>query len=221
MADAKPSGFDYHDKMIIAHAVFASITTLITVPAAILVARYFRSRAWWFKAHVILQALTVACTILFFILSTVAVASGGNGSQFVGPKKDPHHDLGLSVVILLLVEAVFGVAAHCTFTKQSTTDGAFPTIKAEKSALRHVHGLYGVFIAAFLYAGVKTGMDEWNMVADSKTMVPSGIQIAFWVIFSLEVAAYVVGWFLEASPSKRSPSIAEDVSTEKDKMSSI
>lgn len=72
--------------------MLASIAALITAPAAILIARYFRSRAWWFKAHLILQALTVAFIVIAFVLSTVAVSSGGHGTQFTGPKKDPKDD---------------------------------------------------------------------------------------------------------------------------------
>ncbi|KAJ4490034.1 hypothetical protein J3R30DRAFT_3399475 [Lentinula aciculospora] len=209
-ADTQGPGYDYHDTLIIAHAVLASIATLITAPAAILVARYFRSRTWWFRAHVVLQAFTVVFTIMFFTLSAVAVASGGHGTQFVGPKKDPHHDLGLSVAILLWVEAIFGIAAHYTHTAHSATSGAFPTIKAKKSPLRHLHAWYGIFVAGLLYAGMKTGIDEWNMVADSGTLVPNGIQIAFWVIFSLEIAAYVIGWFLEAFRGQRNSRMISD-----------
>ena len=39
-----------------------------------------------------------------------------------------------------------------------------------------------------------TGFDEWDMASESMTTVPRGITIAFWVIFAIEVAAYVVGW---------------------------
>ncbi|KAJ3978865.1 hypothetical protein F5890DRAFT_1547849 [Lentinula detonsa] len=217
MLDAKGPGFDYHDTLIIAHAVFASMAALITAPAAILVARYFRSRTWWFKAHIILQIVTVAFTIIFFTISTVAVASGGHGTQFVGPKKDPHHDLGLAIAILLWVEAIFGVAAHYTHTAHAITRGAFPTIKAKKSPLRHLHAWYGIFVAGLLYAGIKTGIDEWNMVADSGTLVPRGIEIAFWVIFALEIAAYVIGWFLEAFRGERKSHMISDHPTDEEK----
>lgn len=149
--------------------MFASIAALITAPAAILIARYFRSRAWWFKAHLILQGLTVLCVVIAFVLSAVAVSSGGHGTQFTGPKKDPHHDLGLSVFVLLFAEAIFGVAAHYTSSEQSTTDGAFPTIRAKKSPLRHLHSWYGIFVAGVLYAGIRSGITEWNKVSDSGT----------------------------------------------------
>lgn len=150
-------------------AVFACIAALITAPAALLIARYFRSRAWWFKAHLILQSLTVGCVFILFVLSTVAVSSGGHGTQFTGLKKDPHHDLGLSIFILLFMEAIFGIAAHYTSSKQSTTYGAFPTIRAKKSLLRHLHLWYGIVVAGALYAAIKSGITEWNEVSDSGT----------------------------------------------------
>lgn len=41
---------------------------------------------------------------------------------------------------------------------------------------------------------VYTGFNEWNEASASETTVPRGIVIAFWVLFSVEVFAYVVGW---------------------------
>ncbi|KAJ7157345.1 hypothetical protein C8R46DRAFT_424291 [Mycena filopes] len=158
---------DYHDQMIIAHGVLASVATLITAPCAILIGRYLRSRRWWCKAHLILQSLTAVFVITAIALSLVAVASGGNGSQLAGPKKDPHHDLGFSILILFLVQFILGVVAHYTHSAGPGTVGAFPTLTTPKSPLRHLHVGCGIVMTALLYAGVKTGMDEWDMMLSS------------------------------------------------------
>ncbi|KAJ6617444.1 hypothetical protein B0H10DRAFT_2218600 [Mycena sp. CBHHK59/15] len=154
--------------MIIAHAVLASVAALITAPAAVLIGRYFRSHRWWFKTHLALQTLTAIFVITLFAVGLVAVASGGHGAQLVGPKKDPHHDLGLAIVVLFLLQFVLGVVAHNTHS-----EGPGPyTLMTPKSPLRHLHGIFGIIMTALLYAGIKTGMDEWDMVSDMGTLVP-------------------------------------------------
>jgi cytochrome b561 len=175
----------------------ASVATLITAPAAILIGRYFRSRSWWFKAHLTLQTLTAILVITGITISLVAVNHNGNGTQLVGPHKDPHHDLGLSVLILFLVQFTLGVVAHYTHSAAHGKDSVFPTLMTPKSPLRHIHVVFGIIITALLYAGVKTGMDEWDNVADNATLVPKGIRVAYWVLFGLAVVAYFFGWILE------------------------
>ncbi|KAJ6541612.1 hypothetical protein B0H19DRAFT_1268593 [Mycena capillaripes] len=192
-------GLDYHDKMIVVHSVLGSVATLITAPAAILIGRYFRSRSWWFKAHVTLQTMTAILVIVGTALSLHAVDHNGNGNQLTGRLKDPHHDLGLSVLVLFLVQFVIGVVAHYTHSAGHGygKDSAFPTLMTPKNPLRHVHVVFGIVMTALLYAGVKTGMDEWDNVADNATKVPKGIVVAYWVLFGLAVAAYFFGWILE------------------------
>ncbi|KAJ7620226.1 hypothetical protein FB45DRAFT_929754 [Roridomyces roridus] len=184
---------DFHDKMIVAHAVLAGLAALITAPAAILIGRYFRSRQWWFKAHLFLQIITAIFIITLFAVGLLAVASGGNGNQLTGPKKDPHHDIGLAIAVLFLLQFVLGIGAHLT---HSAGPGKY-TLTTPKSPLRHVHVGMGLVVTALLYAGVKTGMDEWNNVSDAKTLVPKGVEVVYWVLFALAVAAYLFGWILE------------------------
>ncbi|KAJ7603622.1 hypothetical protein DFH06DRAFT_330962 [Mycena polygramma] len=192
-------GLDYHDTMIAAHAVLVSLATLFTAPAAILIGRYFRSRSWWFRAHLTLQSLTAVLVITGTALSLVAVQHNGNGNQLTGRLKDPHHDLGLAVLVLFLLQFVVGVGAHYTHSAGYgySKGSAFPTLTTPKNPLRHVHVVFGIGMTALLYAGVKTGMDEWNKVADNATPVPMGIVIAYWVLFGLAVGAYLFGWILE------------------------
>jgi hypothetical protein len=77
-----------------------------------------------------------------------------------------------------------------------------------------MHVVFGIVMTALLYAGVKTGMDEWDMVSDMGTLVPKGIVVAYWVLFGLEVAAYFFGWIMEpirASSRQSSIDLSEKV----------
>jgi len=193
-----PGVYDYHDAMIVFHAVLVSVATLLTAPAAILIGRYFRSRSWWFKVHLTLQTVTAILVITGTALSLVAVDHNGNGNQLTGRLKDPHHDLGLSILVLFLLQFVIGVGAHYTHSAgHAKGTSAFPTLTTPKNPLRHVHVVFGIIMTALLYAGVKTGMDEWDSVADNGTLVPNGVRVVYWVLFGLAVAGYVFGWILE------------------------
>ncbi|KAJ7511742.1 hypothetical protein B0H11DRAFT_1952852 [Mycena galericulata] len=139
---------DFHDKMIIAHAVLASLATLITAPAAILIGRYFRSRRWWFKMHLTLQTVTAIFVITLFAVGLIAVSSGGHGYQLVGPKKDPHHDIGLAIMVLFLVQFFLGIVAHYT---HSEGPGKY-TLTTPKSPIRHLHVVFGIIMTALLGA---------------------------------------------------------------------
>ncbi|KAJ6457373.1 hypothetical protein C8R45DRAFT_943318 [Mycena sanguinolenta] len=194
--------FDYHDKFIIVHATLACVATLFTAPAAILIGRYFRTRRWWFNTHLILQTLTAALIVPSFALGIQSIAHNGHGNQLTGKKADPHHDFGLAVLILFLVQFLLGVGAHYTHSAGYVKDNVFPTLTTPKNPLRHVHVVFGIIMTALLYACVKTGMDEWDDVADNGTLVPKGVRVLYWVLFGLAVGAYFVGWIFEAIPGR-------------------
>ncbi|KAJ6541609.1 hypothetical protein B0H19DRAFT_1268591 [Mycena capillaripes] len=207
-------GLDYHDKFIVVHAVLACVATLITAPAAILIGRYFRGRRWWFNTHLTLQTMSLVLIVPSVALGLQSIGHNHHGSQLTGAKADPHHDLGLSILILFLVQFLVGVIAHYTHAAAPAKGSTFPTLTTPKNPLRHVHVVFGVVMTALMYAGVKTGMDEWDDVADNATKVPKGIRIVYWIFFGLAVAAYVLGWVLEPiRAGSRENSIAE--STEK------
>lgn len=52
-------------------------------------------------------------------------------------------------------------------------------------------------------AQVYTGFDEWDQTSKSQTTVPRGITIAFWVLFSVEIFAYIVGWVVMEPLARR------------------
>ncbi|KAJ7239790.1 hypothetical protein B0H12DRAFT_1135754 [Mycena haematopus] len=193
---------DYHDKFIVVHATLACVATLFTAPAAILIGRYFRTRRWWFNTHLTLQTFTAALIIPSFALGLQSIGHNKHGNQLTGKKADPHHDFGLAVLILFLVQFLIGVGAHYTHSAGYVKTNVLPTLTTPKNPIRHVHVVFGIILTALLYACVKTGLDEWDAVADNGTLVPKGIRVAYWVLFGLAVGAYLVGWVFEAIPSR-------------------
>lgn len=174
--------FDFHDKVIVVHAIFASIAVLGTAPAAILLGRYLRHNSRWFAYHRLLNIATVLLIILAFGLGTAAVNSQGAGTQFSGPQHDLHHDLGLTMFLLVLLEGLLGVVAHSV--------KPFRTI-LEKSIVRWGHIIFGIIVMGLLITESWVGFDEWNSMQSTGTYTPDGVRYIFVLIASAEVAAYL------------------------------
>lgn len=95
----------YHT-LIRGHGVIAALTFLCIVPSAIMIARFKdRSPRWALRLHIWLQILTVALTTVVFVLGYFAV----------GPERswtNPHHGIGLTIFVLVLIQAVGGWWVH-------------------------------------------------------------------------------------------------------------
>jgi hypothetical protein len=181
----------------------------VTAPAAILIARYFRSWRYWNYVHIGLNALTAT-----FILIAFALANAAVGEEYTGEGGDLHHQLGLSIFIITLVQTVLGVGA--AFTRHPRFNSV--TLQKGRPALRFIHIAFGIATAAILCESgslssvsrpyplrlvlslsdldiqVHTGFEEWDQTSESETQVPRGIVITFWVLLSVEIFAYIVGW---------------------------
>jgi len=205
------SGFSMHDKLIIVHATFAGLAVMILVPAGILFTRFLRlgrrTATSWFSTHSTLQILALISLIIVFATGVQAVKGGGHGSQFTGPKKDTHHDLGLAVFILFLVQVLFGIASHYTQgpNQLPTEKGEHthvPSVTAPRNRIRTVHLLFGLATTAILYAQIVIGFDEWDMTSDSMTTVPEGVRDVFWILFGLEIGMYFTGYAFELTRTR-------------------
>ena len=95
----------YHS-IIRAHGVIAAITFLLIVPAAIMTVRFHgRNPRMALRYHIWLQILTVLLATVVFVLGWFAV----------GPSRkltNPHHGIGLSIYVLIWVQAIGGWWVH-------------------------------------------------------------------------------------------------------------
>ncbi|KAK9893770.1 hypothetical protein P389DRAFT_212895 [Cystobasidium minutum MCA 4210] len=178
-----------HDRYITVHAILGSLAALVTAPTAILVARYFRSWRHWNSVHLALNAFTAIFIVIAFALANVAV---GDPHEYSGDGADLHHQLGLAIFIITLVQTILGIGVR--FTKSPPFN--YVTLQPKRNAIRYIHIAFGIATAAILYVQVYTGFDEWDQASASQTTVPRGVTIVFWVLFSIEVFAYVVGWIV-------------------------
>ena len=160
-------------------ATFACIAVLFTLPIALLAGRYLRSRGpVWCRIHMIFNSITVFLIVLVFGLGMASVSTQGLGTSFEGPNSDLHHKVGLSVFILVLIQAILGVTAH-HFEMGHLT--------------RRIHTPLGIITAAGLYWQTWEGMhNEWTEMSVIMTSTPLSVQVLFWVFFLIAVSAYML-----------------------------
>lgn len=92
---------EYH-VLIKGHGVLAAITFLGVVPAAVMIARFYRPNPRMaLRLHIWLQILTLLLSTIIFVLGWMAV----------GPPRsltNPHHDIGLTIYVLIWVQVLWG-----------------------------------------------------------------------------------------------------------------
>lgn len=124
-------------------AIFGSLAALITAPAAILVARYFRFWRYWSAIHIALNALTASLIVITFALGNAALR---DANQYSGPSADLHHQLGLSIFIITMVQTILGIGA--AFTRHPSSNAV--TLQKKRHPLRFIHIAFGIATAALL-----------------------------------------------------------------------
>ena len=103
MANRFSSLPQYHT-LIRAHAILAAIVFLFLVPTAIIAKRFLRSRAG-LRYHIWLQILTVLLITPAFTIAYFAVGRERSWTN-------PHHGIGLTLFILVLVQFIWGWWVH-------------------------------------------------------------------------------------------------------------
>lgn len=208
-------------------AVLGSLAFLILTPAAVLIARFGRDRISWFPPHWVLNLLSVIFVIVTFALGTYARGNGWSTTheRFVTRRSllkrlgsaqltQRLYRLGLAVFILVLLQATLGLVGHRTQRTQLTSSrpsfGSYASSAKRHSFpfVRLSHVLLGLITLGLGYWQIETGLSddgEWNTMAENGN-VPKSVQVIFWILLGVEVAAYVVAWLWQiAARVKKGP----------------
>ncbi|KAL8276339.1 hypothetical protein RQP46_011264 [Phenoliferia psychrophenolica] len=165
------------DMYLIAHATVGSLGLLLFSPMAILIARLFRGSTW-FPAHAALNLLAAALVVTAFALGYTQV-----------------HRIGIALLVLILVQVVFGAFAHRTKASPHPSS-RLPTLSG-KSPVRLVHIVLGVTILGLGLYQVHEGLEEYPDNSDGGETVPRGVFIVYYILISIIAASYLAGWIKE------------------------
>lgn len=113
----------------------------VTMISAIVIARYFKTKKWWLKAHRILNIMAVVFAVAGFVLAFLMVSSTG------GPHlRVPHAVIGAVTLLLLLVMPVLGSAIFRTKDKKAIV------------SLKRAHRFLGRITAIMLTVTIVAGL---------------------------------------------------------------
>lgn len=118
----------------------------LSMLSAIVIARYFKSKKWWLKAHKTLNTIAVLSAILGFIAGFIMVQSTG------GPHiRVQHAAIGIVTLSLLIAMPFLGRAIFATKDKKKIA-----TLKKTHRILGRVTALMVTFTitAGLLVAGI-------------------------------------------------------------------
>lgn len=87
--------------------IFMVVAWLGLAPLAVLLARYGRTLFTWYPHHRNIQYATVVFTVIGFFLSVSWMSLTGS-TQF----DNIHHQFGLIIFLLVLIQAALGLSAH-------------------------------------------------------------------------------------------------------------
>ena len=128
----------------------------------------------------IFNSITTFLILLVFVLGVGAVVSTGTTptTEFSGQSSDLHHRLGLSIFLLVMIQASLGVIAH-NFNAGHIT--------------RKIHITVGIITVAGLYWQVWEGLNnEWAEASVIQTSTPLAVKILFWIFIGISLSAYLL-----------------------------
>ena len=164
----------YHS-LIEAHAIVAAITFLGVIPAAIMLARFYRRSSFWaLRLHVWLQITTLLLVIVIFV----------SGWFAVGPHRslsNPHHGIGLALFLLIIFQVLGGAFIY------RRQDGRS---RNHLSLKRYLHQWLGRAISLLGIAQVALGLTLYGS--------PAYLFVLYTLfVFSLLVLYFVLSWLAQ------------------------
>ena len=128
----------------------------------------------------IFNSITTSLIMLVFVLGIGAVASASNTptTEFSGHGTDLHHRVGLSIFLLVMIQACLGVIAD-NFNAGHLT--------------RKIHITVGIITVAGLFWQVWEGLNnEWAEASVSMTSTPLAVKVLFWIFVGISLTAYLL-----------------------------
>jgi hypothetical protein len=167
------------------HAILCTVGFLVLLPIGALVARYSRTLPYkWFWAHWIIQLLITAPVI------GVGWSLGYKTTSELelGHFKDPHEKVGLSLLILYVIQVLLGTVTH--FFK-------LPSVfRGHRPPHSYLHVLLGLAIFGLAQWQVHYGLfTEWAFATGGLHQVPESAKhawlaqvVVFWVLYGFGMA---------------------------------
>ncbi|KAG7085768.1 hypothetical protein E1B28_003309 [Marasmius oreades] len=166
------------------HAILCASGFLILLPVGVLIARYSRTITnRWFPFHAAFQLFVAGPVIL------TGWYYGWKTSEqlLLGHFYDPHQKMGLTLLILYVVQLLGGASVHWIKTPSRFGSGTRPL-------RNYFHGFSGLVIFVVAASQVHYGLYiEWDVALGGLHRVPQSAKNAWIALVVIFWALYIVG----------------------------
>jgi len=168
------------EKVLLAHAIVATIGFLLVLPIGALIPRYLRTfTTGWLKFHWTVQFLLGGLTVIIGVVLGIVGVSKTDGSHMSGT----HHRAGVTLLVLWAVQAALGTIIHKFKPKD---------VAKRRPPQNYVHAVLGLLIIGVAFWQVRTGYrDAWPSATGREA--PRGVNILWIVWVALLPTAYAAG----------------------------
>ncbi|KAH9931172.1 uncharacterized protein BXZ73DRAFT_47488 [Epithele typhae] len=162
-------------KMIVAHAVLATIGFLILLPAGAILARYARTfTGVWFVGHWLFQLVFAGPVIIAGVALGFAATDAGSGETLL-PKN--HKATGVSLIGLYVFQCALGIVIH--YWKPASF-----TVSKKRPIQNYAHAVLGLTIIGLAFWQVHTGYALAWPATSGRPALSSSVNTAWlaWVV---------------------------------------
>ncbi|KAI5450591.1 hypothetical protein NCC49_002850 [Naganishia albida] len=176
-----------YNRLAIIHASVGSAATMLIFPLGVLGARGLRviTAKWWW-AHAVLQGFFgLGCIIAAFVLGVILV---GDGPDF----ESGHRRTGLVLLILVVVQAIVGVALKLFARTRLQKDGRMPGVKGHP-VQNIVHVFNGLAILGLGFYQTWSGFSLIEQGSNGALVTPLVVYVLWGMIVGVVTALYLAG----------------------------
>jgi len=169
-----------YQKLIVAHAIVATLAFLLLLPTGALFARLLRTNTtFWFKGHWLIQFYITGPVVVTGIALAVAAVQQHGGTHF----SDRHKLVGLIIFIFYILQCSLGAFVH--FVKNAN--------RTRRPPQNYLHAVFGLSIIGLSLYQVHRGYSyEWPL-ATGRGPVPKGVNIVWYIWIVLLPVLYAAG----------------------------
>lgn len=183
------AGFDRGKRILIIHAVLASLVWVIFIPLLAILLRLNVKNPMVLRIHAVGQVLSY---VIFIAAAGMGIWLAQQSASF-GVWTDPHPRLGLAILAIAFFQPIFGAVHHRIYKKRALNlQNGKATKPPGRTAIGRVHLWLGrlLILAAMVNGGLGIKLASTSPFQTTGTSTKAGI--AYGVVAAIMVVLYVI-----------------------------
>ncbi|OCT45532.1 integral membrane protein [Cladophialophora carrionii] len=199
--------FDKATRILIAHAVLASVVWVMFIPSLAILLRLNLKNPIVLKIHAVGQILSY---VIYVVAAGMGIWLAQQLDPYVDVWSDPHPKLGLAILALAFFQPIFGAIHHSIYKKRAqNVDSGKPTKPPGRTAPGQVHLWLGRGLIALAIINGGLGIRLASFSPFQTDATSTKVKIAYGVIAATMVSLYL--FFVVGFEIRRARSRSEEV----------